>query len=52
MGANWAFQLYGDRQAFQRARKAMLELFHRHATSSGAPLLPPINSPMIEPVAV
>lgn len=50
MGANWAFQLYGDRRAFQRARKAMLELFHRHATLTGVPLLPPPNSQSIEPV--
>jgi AcrR family transcriptional regulator len=40
MGANWAFQLYGDRQAFARARAAMLERLRRHATTSGAPLLP------------
>jgi AcrR family transcriptional regulator len=41
MGANWAFQLYGDRQAFDRARRAMIELFHRNATEAGAILLPP-----------
>jgi AcrR family transcriptional regulator len=40
MGANWAFQLYGDRQAFDRARRAMLDLFHRNATPAGAQLLP------------
>ncbi|HEX8475038.1 MAG TPA: TetR/AcrR family transcriptional regulator [Pyrinomonadaceae bacterium] len=40
MGANWAFQLYGDRQAFTRAREAMLERLRRHATASGLRLLP------------
>lgn len=40
MGANWAFQLYGDRQAFSRARDAMLERLRRHATASGSRLLP------------
>lgn len=40
LGANWAFQLYGDRQAFARARDAILERLRRHATRSGAGLLP------------
>jgi AcrR family transcriptional regulator len=40
LGANWAFQLYGDRQAFARARDAILERLRRHATKSGAPVLP------------
>jgi AcrR family transcriptional regulator len=40
MGANWAFQLYGDRQAFSRARDAILERLRRHSTASGALLLP------------
>jgi AcrR family transcriptional regulator len=40
MGANWAFQLYGDRQAFSRARDAMLERLRRHSTASGSVLLP------------
>jgi AcrR family transcriptional regulator len=40
MGANWAFQLYGDRQAFSRAREAILERLRRHSTASGALLLP------------
>jgi AcrR family transcriptional regulator len=40
MGANWAFQLHGDRQAFARARVAMLERLRRHATAHGLPLLP------------
>ena len=40
MGANWAFQLYGDRQAFARARAAMLERLRLYATADGAPLLP------------
>lgn len=40
MGANWAFQLYGDKQAFARARDAMLERLRSHATASGERLLP------------
>lgn len=40
LGANWAFQLYGERQAFGRARDAILERLRRHATKSGAGLLP------------
>ena len=35
LGANWAFQLYGDRQAFARAREAILERLRHVATSSG-----------------
>lgn len=41
IGANWAFQLHGDRQAFARAREAILERLRRHATPAGAALLPP-----------
>lgn len=40
LGANWAFQLYGDRQAFARAREAILERLRRHATRSGTRSLP------------
>ena len=40
LGANWAFQLHGDRQAFARAREAILERLRRHATKSGASFLP------------
>jgi AcrR family transcriptional regulator len=40
MGANWAFQLYGDRQAFSRARDAILERLRRYSTASGSRLLP------------
>lgn len=40
MGANWAFQLYGDRQAFSRAREAILERLRRYSTTSGSQLLP------------
>lgn len=40
MGANWAYQLYGDKQAFTRARYAMLERLRRHSTARGARLLP------------
>ncbi len=43
LGANWAFQLYGEKQAFARARGAMLERLHRHSTRSGSSLLPPIK---------
>ncbi len=43
MGANWAFQLYDDKQAFARARAAILERLHRHSTSSGSSLLPPLK---------
>jgi AcrR family transcriptional regulator len=40
LGANWAFQLYGDKQAFARARDAILERLRRHSTKSGSPALP------------
>jgi AcrR family transcriptional regulator len=40
LGANWAFQLYGDKQAFARAREAILESLHRQATTRGSSLLP------------
>ncbi len=40
MGANWAFQLHGDRQAFARARAGMLARLRLDATPSGLPLLP------------
>jgi len=43
LAANWAFQLYGDRQAFARARAATLERLHRYATSSGVGVLPPLK---------
>ncbi|HEV2705720.1 MAG TPA: TetR/AcrR family transcriptional regulator [Pyrinomonadaceae bacterium] len=39
MGANWAFQLHGDRQAFARARAGMLERLRRDATDNGRALL-------------
>lgn len=39
LGANWAFQLYGDPRAFKRAREAILERLNRYATTAGAPLL-------------
>ncbi|HEX6183883.1 MAG TPA: TetR/AcrR family transcriptional regulator [Pyrinomonadaceae bacterium] len=45
MGANWAFQLHGDRQAFARAREAMLERLRRLATADGLPLLPSHKRP-------
>ena len=39
LGANWAFQLYGDARAFKRAREAIRDRLSRYATPSGAPLL-------------
>lgn len=39
LGANWAFQLYGDARAFKRAREAIRERLSRHATAAGAHLL-------------
>ena len=43
LGANWSLQLYGDKQAFARAREAILERLRRHSTRSGLALLPPIS---------
>jgi AcrR family transcriptional regulator len=43
LGANWAFQLYGDKKAFARARESILESLHRHATRRGSALLPPLK---------
>ena len=39
LGANWAFQLYGDLRAFKRAREAIRERLSRYATAAGAPML-------------
>ena len=39
LGANWAFQLYGDLRAFKRAREAIRERLSRYATAAGTPLL-------------
>ncbi|MGH9882551.1 MAG: TetR family transcriptional regulator C-terminal domain-containing protein, partial [Pyrinomonadaceae bacterium] len=33
IGANWALQLFGDKQAFSRARAAVLERLRSHSTS-------------------
>lgn len=41
MGANWAYQLHGDRQAFKRAGEAILERLRRYATARGSALLSP-----------
>ena len=41
LGANWAFQLYGDGRAFTRAREAIRERLLRYATAAGSPLLVP-----------
>lgn len=43
MGANWSYQLHGDKQAFARARRAILERLRRNSTLSGAKLLPPLK---------
>lgn len=43
LGANWAFQLYRDKQAFVRAREAILDRLRSHATKSGAKLLLPVK---------
>lgn len=40
LGANWSLQLYGDKQAFARAREAILERLRGHSTKSGLKLLP------------
>jgi AcrR family transcriptional regulator len=40
LGANWAFKLYADGQAFVRARQAILERLRCHATPAAAALLP------------
>jgi len=45
MGANWAFQLYGDKQAFTHARAAMLDRLRLYATADGARLLPTLKRP-------
>jgi AcrR family transcriptional regulator len=43
MGANWAYQLHGDRQAFARARSAMVERLRRLATADGLSHLPTLE---------
>ena len=43
LGANWAFQLYGDKQAFGRARESILERLRRYSTPGGSSLLPPLK---------
>ena len=40
MGANWAFQLHGDKQAFGRARLAIFERLRRHSKPRGSAMLP------------
>jgi AcrR family transcriptional regulator len=52
IGANWAFQLHGDRQAFSRARDAMIERLRRHATRGGSSLLPPLTKRRVRARAV
>ena len=43
MGANWAFQLHGDKQAFKRARDSILERLRRGSTELGSTLLPSLK---------
>jgi AcrR family transcriptional regulator len=43
LGANWAFQLHGDKQAFAQARAAMLERLRQQATKKGLTLLPTLK---------
>ena len=40
MGANWAFQLHGDKQAFGRARLAIFERLRGHSKPRGSAMLP------------
>ena len=40
MGANWAFQLHGDKQAFGRARLAIFERLRAHSKPKGSAMLP------------
>jgi AcrR family transcriptional regulator len=41
MGANWAFQLHGDKQAFGRARVAIFDRLRAHSKAIGSAMLPP-----------
>jgi len=43
MGANWSFQLHGDKQAFGRARDSILERLRRGSTQLGSALLPALK---------
>ena len=43
LGANWAFQLHGDKQAFAQARAAMLERLRQQSTRKGLLLLPTLK---------
>lgn len=43
LGANWAMQLYGDMQAADRARLAVLERLHSISASNASPL-PPLET--------
>jgi AcrR family transcriptional regulator len=40
MGANWAFQLHGDKQAFGRARLAIFDRLRAHSKPRGSAMLP------------
>lgn len=52
LGANWAFQLYGDRKAFKRAREAIHERLIRYSTRAGAALLTLRTAPERSPARV
>jgi AcrR family transcriptional regulator len=49
MGANWAFQLHGDKLAFARARVCILERLRRGSTELGAALLPSLKQKRSRP---
>jgi AcrR family transcriptional regulator len=51
LGANWAFQLHGDRQAFARARAAILERLRLYSKPAGLKLLPPVKGKRRQPRA-
>ena len=51
LGANWAFQLHGDRQAFARARAAILERLRLYSKPAGLKLLPTAKEKRREPRA-
>ena len=43
MGANWSFQLYGDREVFDRASRAMVARLHGIATRAARGMLPDLG---------
>jgi len=51
LGANWSYQLHGDRQAFARARAAILERLRLQSKPAGLRLLPAVKEKRREPSA-